>query len=277
MTLFNKALVIYKPVDICLDLANNASTTLRTSGIEVNTLTVDDISISRSIIRDKLLNTDLVVCVGGDGTFMRSAKVFTSSLILPYPCGRRNVYYERSLPDIRETIKQVLKGDFHIEFIPLYQVCYESTCTFFVNDAVVISTDLGKASKYFIKLQSHLTNDIVVFEGDGFILSSTHGSSGHNLSAKGPLVLPVLEAITLTMLNPMQVGATSIVIPAPFSIEAWSKNRTQLYIDGDFYATIKENSVIKVEHGLNYAKVIRFNPARNTWRSVLEPRKCIFW
>lgn len=277
MTIFNKALVIYKPVDVCLELANSASALLRTSGIEVNTLTIDDVSMSRSIIKDKLLNTDLVVCIGGDGTFMRSAKVFTSySLILPYPCGRRNVYYERGLPNISETVKQVLKGDFHIEFIPLYQVCYESTCTSFINDAVIISTDLGKASKYFVKLQSQVTYDTIVFEGDGFILSSTHGSSGHSLSARGPLVLPALEAVTLTILNPMQIGATSIVIPAPFSIEAWSRNKTQLYIDGDFHAIIKENSVIKTEHGLNYAKVIRFNPARNTWRSVLEPRKCIF-
>lgn len=277
MNLFNKALVIYKPVNTCLELANIATTTLRSNNIEVNTLTIDDISTSHRISEDKLLNLDLVVSIGGDGTFIRSAKLFTSTpLILPYPCGRRNSYYERGLPSISVILARVLTGDFHVEFIPLYRVSYENMNTFFINDVVVFSTDLGKASTYFIKVQSHLTNDSIMFEGDGLILSSTHGSSGHNLSAKGPLVFPVLDAVTLTIVNPMQIGATSIVIPALFSIEIWSKNKSQLYIDGDFSSIIKENSVIKVEHGLTCVKVIRFNPSRNTWRSVLEPRKIAF-
>jgi ATP-NAD kinase. len=127
MNLFNKALVIYKPVNTCLELANIATTTLRSNNIEVNTLTIDDISTSHRISEDKLLNLDLVVSIGGDGTFIRSAKLFTSTpLILPYPCGRRNSYYERGLPSISVILARVLTGDFHVEFIPLYRVSYEN-------------------------------------------------------------------------------------------------------------------------------------------------------
>jgi len=43
------------------------------------------------------LDFDLIVSIGGDGTFMKSAKYSTFySLILPYPCGKRNAYYEQA-------------------------------------------------------------------------------------------------------------------------------------------------------------------------------------
>lgn len=269
---FNKALIIYKPVDKCFTLASDVSVFLRSRGINVLALTVDDLSHTHSL-KTLESDVDLVISIGGDGTFIRASKLLLKPLILPYPCGRRNTYYEQDLPGVEETLSRVLSSLFYLEFIPLYQICYGSNCNMFINDAVIVSSDLGKASKFAIKVRTHDTRSDIFIEGDGLIISTMHGSSGHSLSAGGPLIASTSNVLILTYINSIQLGSPSLVIPGFSTLEIVNRNNALLYMDGDHVGNLDRNTTIIVNHGLRYVKVIRFNPTRDIWRSVLEPRK----
>lgn len=272
----NKALVVYKPTAECAELASAAGRSLKSNGIDVYMLTVDDISALKEPLT-WVGELDFFVSVGGDGTFMRVSKIASpTSLILPYPCGRRNVYYERELPPIDKAIEIALSGDFFLELLPIYSVYYEHACLRFVNDVVVVSKDLGKVSRYTVTFSSILTNGVMVFEGDGVIISTSGGSGGHNLSAKGPVIASTVETLVITPMNPLQVGLTSIVVPLLAEVSVSAKNKALVYVDGDFFTEIGEGRKISIPGDVSYVKIIRFKPSRNIIRAVLEPRRHVF-
>jgi NAD+ kinase len=276
MKLFEEALVVYKPVEGCLKLAGLASTVLRTYGVDTYTITVDDL-YNKATYRGEAPRFDLVVSIGGDGTFMKSAKCAGyTSLILPYPCGKRNAYYEHGLQGIDRVVERVLNGDFYLEYIPLYSMCVEESCRIFINDAVVASVDLGKVAKFRVNMESNVVKTSIFFEGDGVIVASSYGSSGHSLSAGGPIVIPEHESLVITPLNPLQTGIKSLVAPPYSKVVLWAKNPAHLYTDGDYVALLKGGNVIRVEHSHRYLKVIRFSVKRDTWRAIIEPRQCVF-
>ena len=276
MKLFEKALVVYKLVEGCLKLAGLASTVLRTYGVDTYTITVDDL-YNQATYRGEVPRFDLVVSIGGDGSFMKSAKCAGyASLILPYPCGKRNAYYEHGLQSIDEVVERVLNGDFYLEYIPLYSICVEESCRIFINDAVVVSVDLGKVAKFRVNMESNVVKTSIFFEGDGVIVASSYGSSGHSLSAGGPIIIPEHESLVITPLNPLQTGIKSLVAPPYSKVVLWAKNPAHLYTDGDHVALLKGGNVIRVEHSHRYLKVIRFSVKRDTWRAIIEPRQCVF-
>ncbi|MEM4717146.1 MAG: NAD(+)/NADH kinase [Desulfurococcaceae archaeon] len=271
---FSKALIIYKPVEKCFTLASESTVYLRSHGVNVLALTVDDLSHTYGL-KTIESDIDLVISIGGDGTFIRASKLLLKPLILPYPCGRRNTYYEYGLPSIEEVLNRVLSSRFYLEFIPLYQICYGSNCSMFINDAVIVSSDLGKASKFSIKVKTHDIDSDIFIEGDGLIISTMHGSSGHGLSAGGPLTASISNVLILNYINPIQLSSPSLVIPGFSVLEIVNRNNALLYVDGDHVGNLDKNTNIIVNHGLRCVKVIRFNPTRDIWRSVLEPRKQI--
>ena len=277
MSLFSSALLVYKPTNTCMDIAERSLHVLRQHGLRVSTITVDDIASARALSLEEPREIDLVVAVGGNGTFMKSAKVSPrTSFILPYPCGRRNVYYEHGLPSIDVLIERVLKGDFFVEFLPKYHVCSELDCVSFINDVVIVNVDLGKVSSYAVSILSPLVNSELVFEGDGVILSTSTGSGGHNLSARGPLITPALEALVITPLNPIQATITSIVASSFSKIVVKARNKAAVYVDGDIFTSIEKGGSVEIPGHAEYVKVIRFNPTRDLVRVVFESRRHIY-
>lgn len=273
--LIERLLIVYKPVDACYTFASMASNFLKSRSIDSCAVTIDDLSPQ---VAERLLERefDAVLSIGGDGTFIRTSKLFYGHLIIPYPCGRRNTFYEQGLGDIDQVLDLALRGQFYIEFIPLYRICHLDSCFDFINDAVLISSDLGKANRYRVRARIHYVNNEVSFEGDGLIISTAYGSGGHNLSAKGPLVAPLMSTLVITPINPIQLNTPSLVVSALSTVEINVGNNVVLYIDGDRVGDFGKKQVFTVRHGLKHVKVARFLTLRNTWRSVLDRRGRIY-
>jgi NAD+ kinase len=273
MNLFSKALVVYKPVNKCIKLSQQATTILRGRGVDIDIITIDDILYHAT--QQSRAKYDLVVPIGGDGTFMRVAKLYgVGSLILPIPCGKRNAFYEHISQPLDELIMRLFNGEYYLEAFPLFKVCYRDVCLKFINDVVLVSTDLGKVSKYRVQVESETSTIKVEFEGDGVIIASSYGSSGHSMSARGPLVLPEHLSLVVTPLNPLQLGIPSLVVSSLSIVRVWNKNPTVLYSDGDRLSLLDGGSQVEIKHSYKYIKVVRFLDKRDVWRSAIEPRLC---
>jgi NAD+ kinase len=273
MNLFSKALVVYKPVNKCIKLSQQATTILRGRGVDIDIITIDDILYHAT--QQSRAKYDLVVPIGGDGTFMRVAKLYgVGSLILPIPCGKRNAFYEHISQPLDELIMRLFNGEYYLEAFPLFEVCYRDVCLKFINDVVLVSTDLGKVSKYRVQVESETSTIKVEFEGDGVIIASSYGSSGHSMSARGPLVLPEHLSLVVTPLNPLQLGIPSLVVSSLSIVRVWNKNPTVLYSDGDRLSLLDGGSQVEIKHSYKYIKVVRFLDKRDVWRSAIEPRLC---
>ncbi len=57
--------------------------------------------------------------------------------------------------------------------------------------------------------------------GDGVIVSSPIGSTGYNLSAGGPILLPTMDLLAVTPVCPMRLGAGNTVLPRKIRADAY--------------------------------------------------------
>lgn len=270
------AIVIYKPAPRCIEFLKDLVNSLRSREIYVEVYTVDD---TDNLIkkRSSLLNdVDVIFSIGGDGTFLKAAKLsllYNNIPVLPYPCGRRNFYYEESLKTpLGELVEEFMNGNYSIEFCSTYDVCTHTTCEVFINEAAIVNSNLGKVAKYEVKVKSPLVESAFILEGDGILLSTATGSSGYSLSARGPLISPFTDLLIITPLNTLQLGFPSIVLPRISVIEITALNTSILYIDGDRAEILEKNTSIKAIAGSKYVKVVRFSHSRDLVRSVLARR-----
>jgi len=268
--------VVYKPVSQCIEFLKEILNSLRSHGVYVEVCTVDDIT---NLIREHSSlrsDIDVVFSIGGDGTFIKAAKLsllYNNTPVLPYPCGRRNFFYEESLKTLlNKLVEEFIGGNYFIELYSTYNVCTQTTCEIFINETAIVNSNLGKVARYNVIVKSPLVESAFTLEGDGILLSTAAGSSGYSLSARGPLISPFTDLLLVTPLNTLQLGFPPLVLPRLSVIEITALNTSIVYIDGDFAGTLEKNMSIKVTAGSKYVKVVRFSHSRDLVRSVLARR-----
>lgn len=256
--MFKTAHVLYKPTQKCLAVAKAISEKLRSSGIRLIVATVDDLQK----VGEK---PDLIVSVGGDGTFLLAAGLVgetDDTLILPIPCGRRNILYEEEADDIDTVVQRLAAGDFYVESIHRLKIGVKGEERLFLNEAVLINTNLGKIMGIRIEIISPWVVSHYSFEGDGLLISTSKGSSAYNLSARGPLVAPLIHSIVLTPLNPIELNSPSSVLPAFSTVIKMTPIRGSLniFVDGQFFKNVSKGTEVTVSGSTGFLRVIRFKP-----------------
>ncbi len=148
---------------------------------------------------------DLIICLGGDGTFLSAVHLDGCHDI---PMIGVNLGSVGFLPEIRpegidDAVMQLLAGNYSIEKrMMLEAACFgpddELIETGIALNDVVISR--GRHSR-ILNLDLKINNvDVERIPGDGLIVSTPTGSTAYSLSAGGPIVHPSLHLI---MINPI--------------------------------------------------------------------------
>ncbi len=266
----SSAIVVYKPTQECIDLVRPVLKVLKESGIEVYVCSVDDL-----VAVENGKKYELIISIGGDGTFLKSTQLLVKNwdqIIYPYPCGRRNFYYEKPVAPIDESLRRVLRGEYFIEEIPRYILSHGNGAVYFINDVLVVSTDLGKTGKHEVEISHEMFKSKYLLEGDGVLVSTSYGSAAHNLSAGGPLVLPSLRVLVVKHLNPMYAGFPPLVLPGSSRISIRVLNDHELYADGSFVRILKKREVATIEPSEFGVRVARFSTVRDFVLKALERR-----
>ena len=165
---------------------------------------------------------DLVVAVGGDGTFLRGAHV-AAALDVPVvgvKVGRLGFLTEVEPGDAPALITAALAGTAPIEerlavlAEPVDGHPFEPQWG--MNEVMVEK----RARHRLVRLR--LTVDgayVTTFSADGVIVATPTGSTAYSFSASGPIVSPSVEALVVTAVAPHMVFDRSIVLDAEQSVE----------------------------------------------------------
>jgi len=222
---------------------------------------------------------DLIIALGGDGTFLRAAR-FTAPKgvpVLGVNLGHLGFLSEVEKGAVYEGLEKVLAGQYIIDERMMLQTELirnnEVINRFYgLNDMVIHKGALSR----LLQMKIFVGEEFMGFyKADGIILSSPTGSTAYSLSAGGPIVHPELEVMVLTPICPHSLNARPTIIPAGgiCSIEVLNAtSEVLLTVDGQTGFSLQDNDIISVTRAPFKAAFIRIHPQR--FFTVLRNKLC---
>ncbi len=158
------------------------------------------------------MRPDVVVAIGGDGTFLYALRRVNAPL-LPVNAGTVGVLSEVDASHVDAfdaAIDRLLDGHYYLEErMKLAAQVDGRPVPDAVNEFVLHSARVGKMGRFDIAFDGHLVGRV---QADGVIVASPTGSTGYSLSSLGPIVDPGLDAIVVTTIAPFRVEARAVVV-----------------------------------------------------------------
>lgn len=154
-------------------------------------------------------NFDVVVSLGGDGTYLRAAKfaIERSKPICGINCGNVGYLCTFNINDLDEIdFNNLIEKE-----KSLLEFEYDNKKYYSVNEVVIGKDYFGGT----VELE-YMVKDSVRFKGDGLIICTNTGSTGYNLSAGGEIFKDELIGITpicahSRSVDPIYVNSDSLV------------------------------------------------------------------
>jgi NAD+ kinase len=214
-------------------------------------------AISEASIDEMLDSVDAVMALGGDGTMLRAVRALGGRDIPLIGVNIGSLGFMTSVAEEDlERAMDCLAAD-EIEFS--HRTVAESIVVKdgkeanryrALNDVVVSSG----ASNRVVTLDVSIDGEAVTsYVCDGLIVSTPTGSTGHNLSAGGPIVIPDTRAFVISLICPHTLSSRPLVVPDTGEIiirgEDLSDSGLLLSVDGQVSQTLSGEEYIKVRAG----------------------------
>lgn len=223
------------------------------------------IGAEASVARDRIARgVDLVVTLGGDGTFLSVARhAGGAAPILGINAGNLGFLAEATPADGLRLIDEALAGEAPVEPRTLLDVVIQSASgetrgPFHVlNDAVLGKSAIARMLSLAVTVDDE---PLTRFRADGLIVATTTGSTAYNLSAGGPIVHPKVEALLLTPICPHTLSHRPLVLPADSRVEVILQSRGEdvfLTLDGQEGFRLDRGDRVEVRRGRKSFRLVR--------------------
>lgn len=222
-------------------------------------------------IDDFSSEADLIVSIGGDGTFLRAARYsFNKQIpVMGINVGNLGFMAEIEIKNRFAALDNLLSGSYNIEERMLLELII-----------IMDGKKSGNASGPFIALNEFtvsrnlmgkiidielFVNDykVITYRADGIIVATPTGSTAYSLSAGGPVVEPMNESIIITPLCAHSLNTRSIIISPKNKLEVRlrTKNKNDsLSVDGvKTNIAPSNNDIFRISKSNLKLKLITFN------------------
>ena len=208
---------------------------------------------------------DMVISMGGDGTFLRSAmRVKDKNIpILGINTGRLGFLADISPCEMEEMFNNIEHGNYKIEnrsVLHLISNNYEfNNYPFALNEISISKRD----SSSMISIRTAINGaHLTTYQADGLIIATPTGSTAYSLSVGGPIIVPHSKTIAITPVAPHSLNVRPIVICDDWEITLDVESRSHNFlvaIDGSS-ETCKETTRLTIRRADYSIKVVkRFN------------------
>ena len=209
---------------------------------------------------------DLVIVLGGDGTFIHAARLAAGRPvpILGINLGSLGFMTEISSRETFVALDEVLAGRFTSEsrmklacrLVRADQVIFQDEV---LNDVVINKGALARIGDHEMLVGGQY---VTTFKADGVIVATPTGSTAYSLSAGGPIVHPTVDAIILTPICPHALTQRPIVVPGIQSVSVVLKGDAEefyLTLDGQAGLALQSGDRLEVKRSQNRVVLVR-NP-----------------
>ena len=207
-------------------------------------------------------DADMVLSMGGDGTFLKAASYVGNKNIpiLGINTGRLGFLADVSPEEMEETFEDIYKGNYKIEDRSVLQVTSEgqplkgNACG--LNEIAVLKRD----SSSMIAIHTSINGAyLTTYQADGLVIATPTGSTAYSLSVGGPVIVPHSNTIAITPVAPHSLNVRPIVINDDWEITLDVESRSHNYliaIDGRS-ETCREGTRLTIRKADYYIKVVK--------------------
>ena len=222
-------------------------------------------------------DVDLVLALGGDGTFLRAAELARPSGVplLGVNLGRIGFLAEAEIGDVRQVAGRVARGDYRVDERLTVDVTVEHDGveigrTWALNEATVEKGQPARMLEVLVEVDDRRLSR---YGCDGVVCATPSGSTAHAMSAGGPVVWPGVEALLLVPISahalfsrPLVISPTSTirVTVEPFALSA------VLSCDGRRSIGLPPGSTVTMRRGAEPVRVVRLADRPFTDRLVAK-------
>lgn len=222
-----------------------------------------------------LSKADYVLSLGGDGTFLNTARIVGNKLIpiLGINLGRLGFFSGIGPDEIKEFIPNLIKKKFRvIEQVIIKSEFGSTKALYAMNDIVIDKIDSIK----MIEIEIFYNNEKVVkFVSDGIIVSTPAGSTGYSLSCNGPIVNPESRVFVVTPISPHTLNIRPIIVPddGTVKIKIIKEGKARISADGQTIVNVNTPTEVFLRKANYTIRVIK----KNNYTYFDTLKKKLFW
>ena len=201
--------------------------------------------------------SDFLISIGGDGTLISlSRRSFPyGKPVLGINAGNLGFLADVTLDEMESFIDKIFEGEYRIDVRMVIDMKMKKDGEL---KGIIAFNDIvssRKSMEGMVNVHAFVSSESAYMErkhlnsyyGDGLIVSTPTGSTAYNLSAGGPVVFPLTEAIILTPICPHSLTQRPLVLPVDFEIEFKSDDDVIVVVDGQDIYQMKDFENVKIK------------------------------
>lgn len=205
---------------------------------------------------------DMVLSLGGDGTFLKAASHvgYRNIPILGINTGRLGFLADVSPEEMEAAFDDLFNRNYQVEDRSVLQVTGAGMplkgYPYGLNEIAVLKRD----SSSMITIHTSINGAyLTTYQADGLVIATPTGSTAYSLSVGGPVIVPHSNTIAITPVAPHSLNVRPIVINDDWEITLDVESRSHNFlvaIDGRS-ETCREGTRLTIRKADYYIKVVK--------------------
>lgn len=207
---------------------------------------------------------DWLVVLGGDGTLLSMARAVGDLRvpILGVNLGGLGFLTATPLDEMMAAVEALVSGQMAIEERMMLAARVRRRGEWVaehvaLNDAVILKSAMSRIINLSVSVEGrHAT----AYRADGLIISTPTGSTAYSLSAGGPILFPLMDAVVITPVCSHTLTNRPIVVPGTDRIEVTllADQEVMATMDGQVGVGLREGDTVEIRKAAARIRLVRF-------------------
>ncbi|MBO7683823.1 MAG: NAD(+)/NADH kinase [Kiritimatiellae bacterium] len=208
-------------------------------------------------------DADVVMALGGDGTFLHAVRKFPGVPVLGLNLGGLGYLASVERRDFPQALELLAAGRYRVSERAMLEVRRQGSAEpagVALNDVVVARETSGHAIRLDLAADGRL---VTRYLADGLIVATPTGSTAYSLAAGGPVLMPDSGGLVVTPANPHALGVRPMVVRDTVRFTVTARARTGgdaanagVYADGEGVMALAPGGSVEIFRSAATAKLV---------------------
>ena len=203
------------------------------------------------------VDADVVIVLGGDGTFLHAVHEFPDTPLLGFNLGGLGYLVSVGKRDFTFALMKLATGRYRVSERRMIEVDGRFAA---LNDIVITREMSGRSARLDLEADGRR---VTSYMADGLIFATPTGSTAYSLAAGGPVLMPDSDSFVVTPMNPHALGVRPLVVRDSVRFTVTARSRTAgnamkigVYSDGENVLTLDEGKSVEIARSAKTAKLV---------------------